>query len=175
MNDAENAEIRWLRVNRGSGTSILSVAFENGYVAIDNLGPAGITQLCRNGSNEISMCASSLRYKTNVIRFGLGLDLVRRLSPITFDWKQGGMHDLGLGAEDVAAIEPLLVTYNKDGQVEGVKYDRIGVVLVNAVKEQQAQIEEQRKLIETQQAAIDELKQIVCSLKPNAKVCVPRK
>ena len=119
LNDAENAEIRWLRVNRGSGTSILSVAFENGYVAIDNLGPAGITQLCRNGSNEISMCASSLRYKTNVIRFGLGLDLVRRLSPITFDWKQGGMHDLGLGAEDVAATSALAGVISKLNSIAG--------------------------------------------------------
>ncbi len=57
------------------------------------------------------------------------------------------MHDLGLGAEDVAAVEPLLVTYNKDGQVEGVKYDRVGVVLLNAVKEQQTQIESQQKQI----------------------------
>jgi hypothetical protein len=34
-------------------------------------------------------------------------------------------------------------TLNNDGQVEGVKYDRVGVVLINAVKEQQAQIEAQ--------------------------------
>jgi type III secretory pathway lipoprotein EscJ len=40
----------------------------------------------------------------------------------------------------VAAIEPLLVTRNASGQVEGVKYDRVAVVLLNAVKEQQAQI-----------------------------------
>lgn len=32
---------------------------------------------------------------------------------------------LGLGAENVAAIDPLLVTYNSKGEVEGVKYDRI--------------------------------------------------
>jgi hypothetical protein len=32
----------------------------------------------------------------------------------------------------------MLVTYNKDCQVEGVKYDRIGVVLIN-IQEQQAQ------------------------------------
>ncbi len=58
------------------------------------------------------------------------------------------MADLGLGAEDVAAIEPLLVTYNKTGEVEGVKYDRLGVVLLNAVKEQQKQIQQQQILIE---------------------------
>ena len=79
------------------------------------------------------------------------------------------MHDLGLGAEDVAAIEPLLVTYNDKGQVEGVKYDRIGVVLINAVKEQQTQLTAQQKEIDSQkvvitrqQAEIDLLKAAIC-------------
>ena len=115
---------------------------------IPGLGSAGATALCRNANNEISSCSSSLRYKTNVSSFTLGLDLVNKLRPITFDWKQDGMHDLGLGAEDVAAVSELLVIRNSDGQVEGVKYDRIGVVLLNAVKQQQAQIEELKKQIE---------------------------
>ncbi|CAN5558565.1 hypothetical protein BH10ACI3_BH10ACI3_10110 [soil metagenome] len=174
LNDAENAETRWLRVNRGSGTAISSVAFENGFVAINNLGPAGITQLCRNGSNEISTCSSSLRYKTNIGRFGYGLDIVRRLNPITFDWKDGGMHDLGLGAEDVAAIEQLLVTYNAKGEVEGVKYDRIGVVLVNAVKEQQAQIEAQDAKIKSLEMQVEALKALVCSQNQTADACRPK-
>ncbi len=85
------------------------------------------------------------------------------------------MHDLGLGAEDVAANEPLLVTYNKDGQIEGVKYDRIGVVLVNAVKEQQTQIEQQRKKLEHQQLLIDGLRKLVCQNNAHAEVCKEKK
>ena len=65
----------------------------------------------------------------------------------------------------------VLVTYNKDGQIEGVKYDRIGVVLVNAVKEQQAQIESQQKLIETQQRQIDAMKRIICLTNKDADLC----
>jgi len=149
-----------------------------GFIRVLQLGGAGPTPLCHNANFTISTCSSSLRYKTNIGRFGLGLNLINQLKPITFDWKDGGMHDLGLGAEDVAAIEPLLVTYNAKGEVEGVKYDRIGVVLVNAVKEQQSQIDAQQKEIaerkETEQklqSQIDELKTIVCSLKPNAAGC----
>ena len=81
------------------------------------------------------------------------------------------MHDLGFGAEDVAAVNPLLVNYNKDGQVEGVKYDRLSVLFVNAFKEQQKQIEVQDRQIERQQKQIDELKTVVCALKPDAAVC----
>ena len=90
--------------------------------------------------HRFAYCSSSLRYKTDIAPFSSGLDLVARLRPIAFTWKEGGARDLGLGAEEVAAIEPLLVTRNASGQVEGVKYDRVAVVLLNAVKEQQAQI-----------------------------------
>jgi hypothetical protein len=135
-----------------------------GTLQIITLGGGGSTQLCRNGNNRVGACSSSLRYKTNIAPFNFGLNLVNRLRPITFDWKEGGMHDLGLGAEDVAEIEPLLVTYNQDGQVEGVKYDRIGVVLLNAVKEQQAQIEALKQQIEL-------LKTLVCAQNPQAEIC----
>ena len=76
------------------------------------------------------------------------------------------MHDLGLAAEDVEKVEPLLVTYNKDGQVEGVKYDRIGVVLINDIKEQQVQLEAQRKEVAA-------LKKAVCLADPEAEICKP--
>lgn len=125
-----------------------NLAVFNSPVRLVSLGTGGDTALCRRVSDSfIATCGSSLRYKTNISGFGPGLDLIKQLKPITFDWKDGGMHDLGLGAEDVAAIEPLLVTYNKDGQVEGVKYDRIGVVLINAIKEQQAHIAALTKLV----------------------------
>ncbi len=78
---------------------------------------------------------------------------------------------MGLGAEAVAAIEPLLVTYNAAGEVEGVKYDRIGVVLLNAVKEQQTHIEAQQKQINEQQALIENLRLLVCRHNAQAAVC----
>jgi hypothetical protein len=126
-------------------------------VRIFGLGVAGSTFLCRNSNNEIATCSSSLRYKTNTAAFSPGLDIVKRLRPITFDWKDSGVHDLGLGAEDVAAVSELLVTRNKDGEIEGVKYDRIGVVLINVVREQQAELEDLKK-------QISELKKLVSNL-----------
>jgi TolA-binding protein len=113
---------------------------------------------------------------------------VRRLRPIGFTWKQGGMRDIGFGAEDVEKIDPLLVTYNQQGQVEGVKYDRINVVLVNAMKEQQQQINAQQKQIrdlqvelkrrpelnqqlQQQQAQINSLRKLVCAVNPTPELC----
>jgi len=132
-----------------------------GTMAVGTLGAAGNTQLCRNSVDEISTCSSSLRYKTNFAPYMKGFDIINRLRPITFDWKQGGRRDVGFGAEDVEKIDPLLVTYNDKGQVEGVKYDRISVALVNAVKEQQVRIEQQRTQLNEQQSEIAALKRLM--------------
>jgi molecular chaperone GrpE (heat shock protein) len=109
------------------------------------------------------------------------LAFVDKLRPISFDWKDGGMKDVGFGAEDVAKIDPLFVTYNQDGQVEGVKYDRLSAAFVNAFKEQQAQIEsqqiqikDQQEQLKRQQAEIEALKKVVCSQNSTAEMCKPK-
>ncbi len=149
-------------------------------VVVAGLGDGGDLQLCWNAGLQIARCASSLRFKTNLKPFDSGLNLVKRLQPITFDWTTNGKNDLGLGAEDVAEIEPLLVTYNEEGRIQGVKYDRLGVVLLNAVKEQQEQIENQekqnlelKKQIAEQKILIENLRLLVCSQNREAQICQP--
>jgi hypothetical protein len=187
LNDAENAETIWLNVTR-SGMTVTGIAFSNAPVSIGVLGSAGSTAICRNSANEISTCSSSIRYKNNVQDFRPGLNLVRKLRPVTFNWKADNKEDMGLVAEEVNAAEPLLAITNKDGQVEGVKYDRVGVVLVNAVNEQQDQIESQQKQIDEQKLVIQKqeekldkqrseingLKLVVCSQNPTAAICKPK-
>jgi hypothetical protein len=118
-----------------------------GFLTLPSLAATGMKQLCVNSNDRVADCSSSLRYKTNLAPYLSGLSVINRLRPISFTWKDGGVRDLGLGAEDVEKIDPLLVTYNKQGLVEGVKYDRLNVVLVNAIKEQQQQIAAQQKEI----------------------------
>ena len=132
-------------------------------IQINELGISGSQDICRNSSGIVSGCSSSRRYKTDITPFNSGLSLINRLRPVTFKWKSDGSPDLGLVAEEVAEIEPLLASY-KDGRVEGVKYNRLGVVLLNAVKEQQAQIESLKRQIEL-------LKRLVCAENPSAEIC----
>ncbi len=142
--------------------------------SLSSIGSGGTNHLCWNPSTSpivLAECSSSIRYKKNINAFASSLSLISRLSPVSFNWKDGGMRDIGLVAEDVAAVEPLLITRNQKGEIEGVKYDRLGVVLINAVKEQQAQIARQEKLIESQQVQIDALKNLVCSMNANAGIC----
>lgn len=180
------------RTGPSSWTPVLALA-TNSTVKVVTLGTGGGTQLCRNGTLEISACSSSLRYKTAIAPFTSGLELINQLHPITYSWKQGGMRDVGLAAEEVEKIEPLLTTYNDKGEVEGVKYDRITIALVNAVKQQQEMIKNQQAQIELlqneikrQQAQIDLrkrfkmtrrlrrgslFKKLVCAGHPAAEIC----
>ena len=148
-------------LGRSNGSDAVQVpgTFSFGILAL-----VGSTSLCRNALNQISACSSSLRYKKDLHPFTRGLSLLNQLKPITFKWKADNSDDLGFGAEDIAAIEPLLVTRNANGDVEGVKYDRITAVLVNAVKEQQQQIKQQQTEIAT-------LKSLVCRRHAGARVC----
>jgi hypothetical protein len=120
-----------------------------GTVVVSVLGASGDRQLCYNSLGQISTCSSSLRYKKDVAHFAGGLDIINRLRPIAFTWKQGGMRDVGLAAEEVEKVEPLLTFRNDKGEIEGVKYNQLSAVFVNAFKEQQAQIEQQQKQIAT--------------------------
>jgi hypothetical protein len=152
-------------VNVGIGTTTPADRLHvNGIIRVITLGGAGAEDVCRNASNQLSTCSSSLRYKERVAEFASGLELINRLRPITFNWKQDGMRDVGFAAEEVAKVEPLLVTHNEQGQVEGVKYDRITAALVNAVKQQQ-------EVIKQQQAQIEILKKAVCQINPKAEIC----
>lgn len=126
---------------------------------LDNQGATPICGVSFPASTKfvLSHCSSSIRYKTDVRAFEAGLDAVSRLRPVTYTWKSNGIRDIGFIAEEVAEIEPLLATFNTAGQVEGIKYGHITTLLVNAVQQQQREIEI--------------LKKLVCQTHANAEVC----
>jgi hypothetical protein len=125
----------------------------SGALVVGTNGISGGNPLCYvnpgGGLIQISPCGSSLRFKKDVADFGGGLNIVNRLRPISFTWKDHPERDLGLAAEEVAGVEPRLITRNDKGEIQGVKYDRLTVVLINAIKAQQQQIEQQQKQIKT--------------------------
>jgi hypothetical protein len=156
------------------------------------LAGAGVAPVCHSVLQELAVCVSSIIYKDNVRTFAPGLELIRRLRPVSFIWKQNGMADMGLIAEEVASVEPLLATYDHNGNIQGVKYDRVGVLAVNAIKEQQERIDmqtaqiseqdarirkqqeqltQQQQRIDQQQSVIDELRKLICQANRAATIC----
>jgi hypothetical protein len=123
------------------------------FSSFPGLAQGSSTPLCVDNNLTVASCSSSsLRYKSNVNAFSGGLEIINRLRPISFTWKHDGMKDVGFGAEEVEKVAPLFTFRNNKGEIEGVRYDRLSVVFVNAFKEQQQQIESQQQLIKQQQA-----------------------
>jgi hypothetical protein len=121
-----------------------------GTVQVSTILQGGNAPLCTlsTAPNVIRFCSSSLRYKKNIQPFTSGMNVVNRLKPITFAWKEDGSQDMGLGAEDVAKVDKRLVFYNNKGEIEGVKYSQLNAVLINAIKQQQEQIDRQQSQID---------------------------
>ena len=85
---------------------------------------------------------SSRRWKKNIETIDNALDKVEHLRGVTFDWKTDNKHDIGLIAEEVGEVIPEVVAYEENGiDARSVDYARLVSVLIEAVKEQQAEIE----------------------------------
>ena len=89
---------------------------------------------------------SALKYKENINEI-TSSDIIYNLRPVTFDWKKDGSHDVGLIAEEVGDHMTELVSRDKEGNVEGVKYSKLTSLLIKAVQDQQKEIDELKSLL----------------------------
>ena len=92
-----------------------------------------------NATNFNSTSDATL--KTNVETLTGSLDAVKSLRGVSFDWLENGGSEIGVIAQEVEDVLPDVVNTNEDG-IKSVKYGNIVAVLIEAMKEQQAQIDE---------------------------------
>lgn len=108
------------------------------------------------------LLSSDERYKQQVEPIGNALFLVEQLNGVYFNWKTedfehrgfDNSRQIGFIAQEVEAILPELVATDEDGY-KSVDYSKVTAVLIQAVKEQQAEIE-QLKAENEKYAALDE-------------------
>ena len=106
---------------------------------------------------------SSRRWKTNIQTLDGALAKVEQLRGVSYDLKDSGKHEIGVIAEEVGAVVPEVVTYEKNGtDAHGVDYGRLTALLIEATKEQQQLIHQQQEQIDrltrqvrTMQAALE--------------------
>jgi len=142
-----------LRSDTGSVVSF-SVLFQiqkDGGIFAPSLGSGSAAQSVYydTGTDEIFYVSSSIRYKENVEDLPIGLNDLLKLRPATYKYKSNGNKDYGFIAEEVydAGLEEF-VTFNEDGQIEGLKDNYFTVLSIKAIQEQQAMIESQATEIE---------------------------
>jgi hypothetical protein len=91
---------------------------------------------------------SSARFKQDVRDMGDASDVLMRLRPVTFRYREDAVDDpedakipqYGLVAEEVAEVAPELVTADSDGRPYTVKYHELPALLLNEVQVQRRTI-----------------------------------
>lgn len=141
----------------------------DGTLSLSTLGSAGATAVCRNASNQFATCSSSARYKEGIEDLGLGLAAALQLRPVGYRWKETHAADVGFVAEEVAKLDERLVTRNAQGEIEGVKYDRLTAVLAGAVQEMAAREELQQREIDRMREEMRELRALIDSAQRRAR------
>lgn len=91
--------------------------------------------LCIRTSGILSDCSSSERYKENITELESGLEMVREMRPVRYNWIESGNEDIGMIAEEMKDIAPEIVHYTDEGEISGFQYSRLGAILAGAIQE----------------------------------------
>lgn len=126
-----------------------------GYVEMPNLGagsgePTVLWWSAGGNGGMLIRNSSSRRYKKDEKPTTIDSSKIYNLNAVDFKWNDKSVHpdkeDWGMIAEDVIQEIPELGTYNADsGQVEGVQYDKLSILLLEEIKKLNARIEELEK------------------------------
>ena len=105
-----------------------------------------------NASGKLGTLTSSARFKEDINDMGDASNVLMKLRPVTFKYKDefadgDKSTQYGLIAEEVAKVAPNLVAYDKDGNLLTVYYNRVNAMLLNEVQKQQKEIVELRSMI----------------------------
>ena len=102
---------------------------------------------------------SDRRLKENIKPIINPLQKLKKLNGVTFDWRKlteeeearkfqlNRGADIGVIAQEVEEVLPEIVTTREKTGYKAVKYDKLTALLIEAVKEQQTQIEELKELV----------------------------
>jgi hypothetical protein len=88
---------------------------------------------------------SDISLKENICTFENAMDVVAGLRGVRFTWKKNGIKTVGLIAQEVEKVLPELIGTNADTGLKSVSYANMVAVLIEAVKELKAEIEELKK------------------------------
>ena len=128
-----------LRVQNGAASNTQFMVTGDGAITLPQIGTSGSAANCylnTSAGNGIFVSTSARRFKSDIraVRRDRAREIIQGLRAITFRSKcpadDPKRKYYGLVAEDVAAIEPDLVTYDDKGAPSGVQYERVLLLLL---------------------------------------------
>ena len=131
-----------------NGAGDTDPSFITGYLAIGTTTNSGY-RLYVSGAIYATgniTANSDLTLKKNLTIIDNPTDKLMQLNGYAYQWKSDDSHQYGVIAQEVEKILPYAVSTCTDG-IKGVSYNQIIPVLIEAIKEQQSQIEELKTLL----------------------------
>jgi hypothetical protein len=119
--------------------------------------PAASHAVVVGANNQLADATlSSRRFKRDIAPMDKASEGILALKPVTFHWKTDKTNEpeFGLIAEEVAKVNLDWITRDPQGEIIGVRYDKIPVLLLN-------EFLKEHKKVEEQQASIADLKSTV--------------
>ncbi len=101
---------------------------------------------------------SDIRLKKDIINLNeYGLREIMKIQPRRYHFKEYDTPDIGVIAQELKAVVPELVNGNENEGLLSVDYSKLSLILINGMKEQQAEIKEQKKEIDLLKQQVKEL------------------
>jgi hypothetical protein len=103
----------------------------------------------RNIYSTNTLNVSDARLKTNIRNLNYGLSDIMKMRSVEYNWKESSDKDRKIGflAQELRNVIPEAVVGNEEKEHLAVNYIELIPVLVNAIKEQQQQIEQLKKKV----------------------------
>lgn len=121
----------------------------DGDVGIGTATPSEKLHVDGNALADEYYYTSDRRLKENISPIQNALEKVLALSGVEFDWKKSGKTNIGFIAQDVEEVLPEVVNTSPIGEeLKSVSYGNLTALLVEALKEQQTQINELKAKVE---------------------------
>jgi hypothetical protein len=133
-------------ISEANGITIM----ENGNIGMGSLTPSVRLQVAGDIIANSIAGSSDLRFKTNITQIENPLQKVLQLRGVNFDWNKKAFPDrsfseskaIGFIAQEVEKVLPEVVQTEKTAEgYKAVQYDKVVALLVEAIKEQQKQID----------------------------------
>lgn len=148
----------WIR-SYGSKPVYMSNGLDTGTASgigcSGGLGGSYMLQVC--GAAGVGAAAfyytSDRSLKEHIAPLSGALEKVKKLQGVSFDWKEGGTRNIGVIAQDVERVYPELVNTDKKTGLKSVEYGNLVAPLIEAIKEQQIQIDALKKEVDALKAS----------------------
>ena len=134
-------------INLGSGSFQFGDSIDDTHVFTGSMfitGGLSVTGIISASDDIIAFASSDERLKDNVTPIGSALSKINQIGGYEFDWNSDSSHsghDVGVIAQEIEKVLPEVVTTRDNGYM-AVRYEKIVALLIEAIKEQQLQIDE---------------------------------